>query len=103
MTDKELLELAARAAGIEGSWGCEGYIERHEGFIPTDWRRAWSPLIDDADTFRLAVALNLFNHPLFAHFLALERFANQDQDDCTAHRRAFTRAAAAIGKEMGDE
>lgn len=94
MTDKDLLELAARAAGITitGFTDKDLAVTESEGF--------WSPLRRDGDAFRLAVALNLFNHPLFAHFLALERFANQDQDDCTAHRRAFTRAAAAIGKEM---
>lgn len=70
MDDRQLLEAAARAAGIEGQWGHESYIERHEGFIPTGWLRRWNPLTDDGDALRLAVQCGLELS-----------FVNEDGDD----------------------
>ena len=55
MTDKELLELAAKAAGIEynpnygkGFWVGEFYSGKE-----------WNPLTDDGDALRLAVKLKM--------------------------------------------
>lgn len=75
MTDKELLEMAAKAAGIEwapattergieleplfGLWLLL-HDEPYEG-----QRRRWNPLTDDGDAFRLAVKLNLEVKPYF--------------------------------------
>ena len=53
MTDKELLELAAKSVGIKGAWssGREG--------IRTIYSQSddlvWNPLTDDGDALRLAV------------------------------------------------
>jgi hypothetical protein len=46
-TDRELLELAAKAAGIDGFWS-EGYLS----FIKRSGG-SWSPLDDDGDALRL--------------------------------------------------
>ena len=51
MTDRELLELAAKAAGIE----IDPIDAQHE---PQDWV-AWNPLTDDGDALRLAVKLKM--------------------------------------------
>jgi hypothetical protein len=55
MTDRELLELAAKAAGIEYDFcrpelgGCQIRKPFVSGF--------WNPLTDDGDAFRLAAAM----------------------------------------------
>ena len=91
MTDRELLELAAKAAGHRLEWHIPyaGSDEPHiEGMD-------WNPLDDDGDAFRLAVKLRLHS--------ALEtarRSVDYEKDTCAATRRAITRAAAEIGKEM---
>lgn len=93
MQDRELLELAAKAAGIEAAWCATGTMllpatQSNEGCDE------WNPLLDDGDALRLAVKLNLLLGPEFVHYLSLERFAHQDQDDAFATRRAIVRAAA---------
>lgn len=63
-TDRELIELAAKAAGAE--W--QSYSDR----TPSHWSvkhidgvwREWNPLIDDGDALRLAVDLNLTLSPI---------------------------------------
>lgn len=90
--DRELLELAAKAAGIELVWSSnEDQSPRDRAMWDT-----WNPLQDDGDALRLAVKRNVFGSPPFWHFLALERFGRQEDDDCTAYRRAIVRAAAAL-------
>lgn len=99
-TDRELLKLAAKAAGIE----LNGWSVRAEAFWlggeEINQLVPWNPLTDDGDALRLLVKLGMFYSPDVAHFLALERFSGQEHDDCTAFRRAIVRAAAAIGKAM---
>ena len=105
MTDRELLEAAARAAGIDFSdTTCRsGAIHL---CCPVGW---WNPLTDDGDALRLAVKLKLIvecegeegvvaredKTGSLAH--AWERF---DSDPYAATRRAITRAAAEIGRAM---
>ena len=49
MTDRELLERAAKAAGYE--------YAKHGGYIVVDGIPGnWNPLTDDGDALRLAVA-----------------------------------------------
>jgi len=104
MTDRDLLELAAEAAGIELSdWSSSenGFIRYH--FVT---RHIWNPLDDDADAFRLAVKLGLFVNvwleakQVYVDFAVskkdvLEPFGN---DPYAATRRAIVRAAAEIGR-----
>ena len=101
MTDRELLELAAKAAQIMVNPWHEKY-----GLLLSDFDfEPWNPLTDDGDALRLAVKLGAdiyvddgksevwvteFNHPI-EHF---------DNDPYAATRRAIVRAAAEIGKEM---
>lgn len=104
MTDKELLEWAAEAAGV-----IYKYYSEPEGLVINDdqWPLiAWNPLTDDGDALRLAVKLGLNPRPY-----ALDGTAEcggqyeihhhgEVQDPYAATRRAIVRAAAKIGKEM---
>lgn len=103
-TDRELLELAAKAADMRyHDWTGAGLHEQAVHGVPHcgyDGSPFWNPLTDDGDALRLAVKLGLFTGPEFFHFRSLERFAGQDADDYTANRRAIVRAAAEIGSAM---
>ncbi|MFM9867095.1 hypothetical protein [Achromobacter xylosoxidans] len=113
-TDRELLELAAKAAGLTAHRYCEPwkamaqYDEVESGFFG----RSWDPLTDDGDALRLAVKLNIcleFTHceddaPVIYCGRAEDRrywpMSAKFPDANAATRRAIVRAAAAIGKEM---
>lgn len=115
MNDKELLELAAKAAGVDGTFAAKwqathGGTEKTWGitfWVPLSGGTAcWNPLTDDGDALRLAVKLGLvsnFSAPytvveLPTHpFHALE---DHNNDPYAATRRAIVRAAAEIGKGM---
>ena len=101
MTDRELLEAAAKAAGAQrGDWGMDCF-----------WLdgRHWNPLIDDGDAFRLAVKMRLDVLTCGRHDAQDEiqiggavvqtTFQNVDGDAYAATRRAIVRAAAAMAKE----
>lgn len=97
MTDRELLELAAKAAGykveydrIDSRWR----IESRPGAHPDMWAR-WNPLVDDGDALRLAVLLNLLDG-IDRQASAIAAEVNFDMDPCEATRRAIVRAAAGI-------
>ena len=108
MTDKELLELAAKSAGVE----CK---KTPIGFYLLDEDRNWNPLTDDGDALRLAVKLNLRLECMTTQTAAstfdrkvsepVDHTVDQgrtrwpfDQCPYAATRRAITRAAAEIGK-----
>lgn len=101
MKDKELLELAAKAAGIE--------IEEnglHWNFTqdPAELRE-WNPLTNDGDAFRLAVScgIEVGNAQQYKRGVAMfyeKEFWIEDKDLYAATRRAIVRAAAEIGKGM---
>ena len=55
MSDRELLELAAKAAGVDGKWLGDGSL----WIGPYDGGNEWSPLTDDGDALRLAVKLGI--------------------------------------------
>lgn len=100
MDDRELLELAAKAAGIErGAERADCGISiteqngRH-GYLPQ-----WNPLTDDGDALRLAVKLELLGYPQFW----LERSALHATNDIyAATRRAIVRAAAALHNHFSE-
>jgi hypothetical protein len=119
-TDKELLELAAKAASIE----CDEvgpFIEFQEwqskfgmniGGSFELVRRNWEPLSDDGDALRLAVKMRLkidiraavitvepyiFNQDAEATF---EFFEDSEHERSIATRRAIVRAAAEIGAKL---
>jgi len=98
MTDQELLEKAAKAAGYRLEW--DGSPDKWQPmYYEGKTYHSFEPLTDDGDALRLAVKLGLLFKPEFAHFLSLERFAGQEHEEYSAHRRAIVRAAAAIGEQ----
>jgi hypothetical protein len=121
MSNRELLELAAKAAGMADAtfandsrdyggpcmWSQTLFDEHGTGY--------WNPLTDDGDAFRLAAACGIAvtpypvyewpKHSVIASRKSLEdsrsevveRYGN---DPLAATRRAITRAAAEIGRGM---
>ena len=104
MTDRELLELAAKAAGYQIEWvrnsGCHYRCEAEES------REQWCPLDDDDDALRLAVKLDISllgdfpGNIVVVAFDARRIIEKHDGDKYAATRRAIVRAAAAIGSAM---
>ena len=104
-SDRELLEMAAKAAGIET-----------HGAMMADWLNGhssyWNPLTDDGDALRLAVKLGIDveMHGMMANFPFCCASAKNAEiqceeeavhgDDMVSVRRAIVRAAAAIGSAM---
>lgn len=117
MTDRELLELAAKAAGLEFDPTVQnqfGLLVVAEDASCQSDQKLWNPLTDDGDALRLAVKLKLI--VTFAdggagpHVCAGKRpgpFSNEKlpikmfalDEERAATRRAIVRAAAEIGKE----
>ena len=118
MTDRELLELAARATGIKihsfQSGKINGTIDGLKNFH-------WNPLTDDGDALRLAVKLDFevtqgddegpcawVNYFMTGsvRWLSLSEQHTKKRNKATeaekqaATRRAIVRAAAEIGKAM---
>jgi len=104
MTDRELLELAAKAAG----YGVHAVASREQDGTVSFYMEPdllyWNPLIDDGDAFRLAANLGLvvdFSRPSAA--LPFTRHSYDLSDgggSAEAARRAVVRAAAEIGRAM---
>jgi hypothetical protein len=61
MTDRELLEAAAKAAGISGEYfgGTGAYASGIWRDFEHGCRDCWNPLTDDGDALRLAVKLRM--------------------------------------------
>ena len=114
MTDKELLELAAKACSQE-YWitrlGPRKSITEHLHYKGCNGEtKIWNPLTDDGEAFRLVVILELLVHVETCYYVhaikdsitATEHIGN-DGKGCifAATRRAIVRTAAEIGKRMG--
>jgi|JI10StandDraft_1071094.scaffolds.fasta_scaffold2193004_2 hypothetical protein len=105
MSDRELLEMAAKAAGIEWYGYCgDDSTECHYFDIGPDEVVKWNPLRDDGDALRLAVKLemNVEQDP-GAVFVSTEKIdfcEHLIEDRVAATRRAIVRAAAEIGRKM---
>ena len=112
MTDRELLELAAKAAGLSYTKPAEGYggafwLDVGENPMRT---QLWNPLSDDEDAHRLAVDLMLSvehiegQDDFFACVASPDEkiVVNQDYEDdkYAATRRAIVLAAAEIGRDV---
>lgn len=102
MIDKELLELAAKAAGIDY------YHQDSMGNLHEKKGGTWNPLTDDGDALRLAVKLDMSIEVLsdqgftMVHSdLTTSQSAPHKNDPYAATRRAIVRAAAEIGRTMG--
>jgi hypothetical protein len=108
MTDKELLELAAKAIGEKcDQLGANafGLYKPKEGYMQPYIE--WNPLTDDGDALRLAVNLKIdvkhYDDYVVGWFdggyIGTGKIMYEG-DPYAATRRAITRAAAEIGKAM---
>lgn len=105
MTDRELLEAAAKAAGIYYWIDADAVVTHSDTPGST---REWNPLTDSGDAFELYVKLRLTVNCSYddvaicgQEFTQKEVFIERNgEDPLAATRRAIVRAAAAIGKEM---
>ena len=98
--DRELLEAAARAAGIR--WDRDSEVWYGEPFVRCDW----NPLTDDGDALRLAIHLRIDlcfekTHSVSAYTERDEWFHEHCDQGKTEQildktRRAITRAAASM-------
>lgn len=103
-TDRELLELAAKAAGIEIVPCTCSYEQWPFKYAEGQGKRGhWNPLVNDGDALRLAVRLwlDLNINDGECDVFSSEGFVNERGEDTgSATRRAIVRAAAAIGEGM---
>ncbi len=108
ITDRELLELAAKAAGYSHI----KYCDVHMAMIPADdtyesvitWSM-WNPLTNDGDAFKLMVMLGIQIDPRDPETRAFAPVGNRIDEyhkpnAYAATRRAIVRAAAEIGRRM---
>jgi hypothetical protein len=130
MTDQQLLELAAKAAGLNVKAQSVNADDRWIGLVigekHTKEKKFWNPLTDDGDALRLAVKLQLdicpyvyFNeHCQLPAVSKLRKTADGswleekvsrfpeysesfvEHDPYAATRRAVVKAAAEIGKSI---
>lgn len=104
-TDRELLELAARAAGI--AWvghTAKGLAQGKNGACMV---LPWEPLTDDGDALRLGANLLLDVYSSEACIVAEDgngvqciEYMYGPEDYASGWRRAIVRAAAAIGEQI---
>jgi len=100
-TDRELLELAAKAAEIKLTGDDRAAWLNRSSY-------GWNPLVDDGDALRLAVKLGLALHLPHVNAVyvgASDNLYNQilekaRPDPYAATRRVIVRAAAEIGRSM---
>jgi hypothetical protein len=124
MTDRELLEIAARAAGYCVKWKDAydaGFLDQDLRILPEERQhfifasfpfKEWNPLADDGDALRMAVKLGIDIVVSVARparsaacppdQIGPEHYLEEDHngDPYAATRRAIVRAAAEIGKAM---
>ena len=100
MDDRELLELAAKAAGIAVRWKEDGRSFQVVRGLPF----TWNPLEDDGDALRLAVKLRIgilqCQEGVDAVMPGGRRIEGWGGNREEATRRAIVRAAAEIGRAM---
>ena len=102
MTDRELLDTAARAAGYSIRFASDGTCFR----VDSSWTGEWNPLTDDGDALRLAVKLRLtvchysFCVSVTHHMNAGASLSLADGNNETATRRAIVHAAAAMAEKI---
>jgi hypothetical protein len=108
MTDREMVELAAKAIGISGyryseNFSCMAHWNETDGGW-FDSCGLWDPLADDGDAFRLAVKLKLDVDIRENYSRASSRDVTWAEDagldQCKCTRRAIVIAAAKVGEGM---
>ena len=113
MTDRALLEDAAKASGLDVRWELDPampFQPRWQAMIKCGWtgqpgEREWNPLTDDGDALRLMVATGLCVHVEEYHVFVDGTLIEEDcrTDPYVATRRAIVRAAAAVWEQMQKE
>lgn len=105
-SDRELLELAAKAARIETAYWNDGREPFSSGLgfiLPSN--RLWNPLTDDGDALRLAVKLQIDIRQFLQYRGVVDALVDRlgfgrgeavGNDPYAATRRAIVRAAAEI-------
>ncbi len=117
MKDREMLEAAAKAAGIDIHWNAMVNAGKHP---IVNYRNAyeydeWNPLERDGDALRLAVKLGMtieYTRTLAGVYAGMNCWPS-GRGDCAATeqsadpnadvRRAIVRAAAALGRANDDQ
>jgi hypothetical protein len=106
-TDRELLELAAKAAGVELWPHGDPWRYQPAAMLLSGGCETWNPLTDDGDALRLAVKLELDILFYRKHVDVCDNTKTQNvaAEEFTsgrdlAVRRAIVRAAAEIGGAM---
>ena len=108
-TDRELLELAAKAAGISGEFSRwhQAYGDCWVEGVDTGGPILWNPLTDDGDALRLAVNLKIVVVLYVDHVVGWldgghigTGLIQYEGNPLAATRRAIVLAAAEIGKGM---
>jgi hypothetical protein len=107
--DKELLELSAKAAGIDLRMYEGMVVQPGTGLVVVNAKTGlkWNPLTDDGDALRLAVKLDMnveVWNPFKEVWVVAEGYDVIEEpwgeDKLAATRRAIVRAAAEIGRGM---
>src|SRR5690606_3089083 len=108
--DKELLELAARAAGMDYLVWTPGVSPLVPGEKRINGQMVWNPIHDDGDALRLAVKLRLDiqinSDDVTAISADVDGWVSElviDENVEAATRRAIVRAAAALAQEQGEK
>lgn len=113
-TERELLDLAAKAAGVEQDLVLTDprFITWRSQYDSEGYNQPWNPLTDDGDALRLAVKLEItpgkHEDTVVASRSASWRSGSahcslwepEEDDPYAATRRAIVRAAAEIGKQL---
>jgi len=106
MSDRELLEMAAKAAAYpihSDAWAVKMGGGKESLYMGNNGPK-WNPLINDGDAFRLFIKLNLwiqFEETIDAwEYCGIRASEPYGNDNNAAARRAIVRAAAEIGKAM---
>jgi len=111
VTDRELIEMAAKAAGVEGEWEDHPQINGRDasGIYIEGHTFLWNPLASNDDALKLLVTcgVDLDCGPDYISAYVWDFAENRSivkditeqfgGDKLAAYRRAITRAAAAIG------
>lgn len=120
MTDRELLENAARSIDLKYEWKHDAYFGGEVGVVPEGYLRCWNPLENHTDAFDLMIELALrFEYFAIDPFTVsskpvcviswapggeknrvLETLMETGDDASKVLRRAIVCAAAKIGSAM---
>lgn len=104
-TDHELLELAAKAAGISVEWSDE--VAEYQTDYGIGFLEPWNPLADDGDCARLCATLGIGTEWAERRVICVcdgyynyTVFADHNGDKSSAWRKAAVKVAANFGRAM---